>query len=1077
MLEAGAVTPLWLRDVSLSPDGSTLLFTYKGDIFTVGANGGKATRLTTTPSYEQMPLWSPDGSQIAFASDRNGGTDIYIMPATGGEATRLTFNSAEELPEAFTPDGKAVVYSAAIQAPAESRVFPSRRLTQLWSVSTTGGRPQRILATPAKNPSFLPDGKSFLYHDVKGMEDEWRKHHTSSVTRDIWRYDAATGRHTNLTSRPGEDRQPVVSPDGSKMFFLSERDGGSFNVYVADLANPSAATALTSFDTHPVRFLSRGANGLLAFTYNGEIYTMPDTGGQPRKVDIDILLDTPDEPVYRSFSSGADEAAVSPNGKEVAFAHRGDIFVTSTDYKTTRQVSDTPAHESTPTWDSDNRTIYYTSDRGGHNNIYRARIGRADDPNFANATLIDETPLFNDGIDRCKPLVSPDGSKMAFVQDRRKIAVMDLNSRAVRLLTNGETITSRDGDMELSWSPDSKWLAATIDVHQRDPYYDIAIIDTDSGEMINLTDDAYMNLNPHWAMDGNAVIFESDRYGMKNHASWGATSDILIAFLNREAYDRFRLSEEDFELSQQLSKNKKAAAKTDTPAKGKGGKKGKKAAKTDDTAAASDAADKAVKVERDGIRDRIVRLTPFSGLVGDSYVDKDGEHLYWTVRGDEGLDLWRTHLRKGDTERYKRLGSSSVSLQPDAEGSYLFLLGPSSMKKMGLSSGKMETISYSARTRLDPEAEREYMYGSMVNEEAERFYRPDMHGVDWTAMSENYRRFLPHISNNADFAEMASELLGELNASHTGARYYGPSAKEATASLGLIYDLAYDGPGLKVAEVIADGPFSFADSRMKPGSVITAVNGSELKADADPLAMLNTLVGKKTLVAFTTPDGAKTEEVVLPIDSYDENSLLYKRWVERNRQAVDSLSGGRLGYVHLSSMSDDSYRTIYADVLGRYFDKEGIVIDTRWNGGGRLHEDIEVLFSGKKYLTQYIKGVKSGEMPSRRWLRPSVMITCEANYSNAHGTPFMYKTCGLGKVVGMPVPGTMTSVNWVEMQDPTLVYGIPVVGFMTAQGNYLENTQLEPDVKVANDPATVVTGTDLQLATAVRTLLSDLDAK
>lgn len=192
---------------------------------------------------------------------------------------------------------------------------------------------------------------------------------------------------------------------------------------------------------------------------------------------------------------------------------------------------------------------------------------------------------------------------------------------------------------------------------------------------------------------------------------------------------------------------------------------------------------------------------------------------------------------------------------------------------------------------------------------------------------------------------------------------------------------------------------------------------------------------------------------------------------------VDKWSGGRLGYVHIESMDDASYRTIYTDLLGKYIDKEGIVIDTRWNGGGRLHEDIEVLFSGDKYLTQVIRGVDVCDMPSRRWNKPSIMVQCEANYSNAHGTPWVYKHKKLGKLVGMPVPGTMTSVNWITMQDPTLVFGVPVIGYRTAEGNYLENSQLEPDIKVSNDPSVIITGEDEQLHRAVDELLKDIDSK
>lgn len=1074
-LWAGAATPLWLRDVRISPDGNTIAFTYKGDIYTVPASGGQAKRLTTATSYESVPVWSPDGRTIAFASDREGGQDIFIMSADGGTAKRLTYNSASETPETFTPDGKSVVYSAAIQAPASSLVFPSGRMTQLYSVPVDGGRPRQILGTTALNVEFLPDGKSFLYHDHKGVEDEWRKHHTSSVTRDVWRYDAKTGTHTNLSKHAGEARNPIIGGDGETVYFLSERDGGTFNVYSFPLSDPSKVTAVTKMKTHPVRFLSRGANGTLAFGYDGEIYTMSDKGGQPKKVAIDIVTDDVED-VTRRRVSGAAGAVPSPDGKQVAFSNHGDIFVTSVEYPTTRQITKTPQGEDSPSW-ADNRTIYYNSDRDGHLNIYKATISRKDDPNFPNATLIEETAVFpaKDNIDRQNPLISPNGERMAFIQDGNKIAVMDLKSRKVKLLTNGETYTARDGDIMLDWSPDSEWLAATIDVHQRDPYYDIAIINANTGELINITNDAYSNFNPRWVMNGDAVIFESDRYGMKNHASWGATSDVLMVFTNREAYDRYRLSEEDFALLKEVEKSQKRNADKKDAKDDK--KKGKKDGKKDDKKA--DAKDEKpedhVTVEAEGIQDRIVRLTPFSSNLGDMYVDNDGETLYFIAKTDDSYGLWKKDLRKGDVSLFKSIGSNA-NMIPDAAGKNLFLMG-SQLRKMSLPGGKMESISLSTTQDVDHAKEREYMYDYILDQEAKRFLVKDMFGADWEGLGKNSRKFLPHINNNYDFAEMAAELLGELNVSHTGCRYRGSGAPDPTASLGLLYDMAYTGDGLRVAEVLKNGPFDRTSSQMKAGSIITAIDGKTLGNDSDPLAILNNRVRTKTLVAFTLPSGEKVEEVVLPVNVGAVNSLLYDRWVERNRHIVDSLSGGRLGYVHIKSMDDGSYREIYADVLGRYADRDGIVIDTRFNGGGRLHEDIEILFSGKKYLTQEIRGVKSGEMPSKRWLRPSIMITGEANYSNAHGTPWMYKHNKLGKIVGMPVPGTMSSVNWVTLQDPSLYFGIPVVGFRTAEGNFLENTQLEPDVKVANDPALIVKGQDQQLTTAVKTLLQDIDKK
>jgi tricorn protease len=241
---------------------------------------------------------------------------------------------------------------------------------------------------------------------------------------------------------------------------------------------------------------------------------------------------------------------------------------------------------------------------------------------------------------------------------------------------------------------------------------------------------------------------------------------------------------------------------------------------------------------------------------------------------------------------------------------------------------------------------------------------------------------------------------------------------------------------------------------------------------------LNDLARKKTLVGIFNPTtNERWDEVILPITVAATNRLLYNRYVKQRAADVERWSNGRLGYVHIQSMGDDSFRKVYSDILGKYNHCEGIVIDTRWNGGGRLHEDIEILFSGQKYFTQTVRGVEACDMPSRRWNKPSIMVQCEANYSNAHGTPWVYKHQGLGKLVGAPVPGTMTSVNWVTLQDPSLVFGIPVVGYKLPDGSYLENAQLEPDIHVLNAPETVVNGEDTQLRTAVETLLRDIDKK
>jgi tricorn protease len=1074
--------PMWLRYPAISPDGKTIAFAYKGDLYRVPADGGVAVPFTIHEAHDFMPVWSHDGRRIAFASDRYGNFDVFIMPSEGGEARRLTYHSASELPYSFSPDDTDVIFGAARLDTADNRLFPTGSQPELYKVPAAGGRAVMILGTPAEDAKLSRDGRLLVYHDRKGGENEWRKHHRSAITRDIWAYDTETHEHRKITAFAGEDRSPVLTPDGKGFYYLSE-EGGTFNVRRMGLEG-GPSVPVTRFAKDPVRFLSMADDGTLCFGHDGAIYTQRGDTAAPFRVPVLIAADARDNAeVVVPVSGGAREFAVAPSGKEVAVVVRGGIFAAGVDGGPTKRITSSFGQETDLSFAPDGAALVYASERDGRWGVYETRRTRAAEPYFFASTVLKETPLVaNDRQNTC-PAYSPDGRKLAFVEDRDTLKVLDLaTKKVVTLLTDKELPPSADGSQYYQWSPDSQWILFDYAVPGFAPG-EIGLVKADgSGRIVNLTESGFEDRRAKWILGGQGMLWFSNRDGLKAVAqSGGAQYDAYAMFFTRDAWDRFRLTKEEAALLKEMEEKKpKPEGPKDKAAPAPNEKKEEEKVKP-------------LAIDWGGLPQRKARLTIHSSELGDALINKDGDTLYYLARFEKGLNLWTTDLKTRETKMLAGLDARNGRMIWDKDQKSIFLLADGGLARIDPGSGKREPIGIKGEMTVDVAAERRAQFEHVWRRVLETFYTAGYHGADWDGLKPVYEKQLPGIGDGYDFAELLSEMLGELNVSHSGARYARQVENaDETASLGAFYDPDFAGPGEKIVEIMAGGPLDKAGFDVVPGTIVEAVDGEALAPDKGLERYLNRKTGQNVLLTLSVPAAAgggaagkpaggtaaamvKREITVKPVSPREESGLLYRRWVLRNQAEVEKLGGGRLGYIHVPGMSDSAYRSAYEEVMGKFATREGLVVDTRFNGGGDLVADLAMFLSGKKFFDYTTDKRSTGYEPNFRWTKPSISIVGEDQYSDGHCYAFAYQYLKLGKLVGMPVPGTCSFAGWEMLGDSGIRWGVVPMGVKVEGVGYLDNHQTEPDIKVENKKKIVVKGRDEQLEAAVSELLKEIN--
>jgi tricorn protease len=1037
---AGESSPTWLRQPTVSPDGKHIAFTYAGQLWRVPADGGEAVSLTSALFRAGNPVWSPDSQSIAFSANRHGNPDVFVMPATGGEVKRLTTHSSADTPSAFTPDGTSVLFSSMRlgDGRADFGGILAGASQQLYSIPSNGGRERLVIPLPALEASPSPDGRLILYTNLRAPENEWRKHAVSDATRDIWIYDTKEKTHRPFTDWRGEDRDATWSADGKTVFWLSERSG-SFNVWKQSLETGAKPEQVTFHKKHPVRFLSISRANDLVYGFDGELWKLPPGAKEPVKVAVHIsqgsLLDGP---TFINMNAEASEVAVSSDGTQLAVIARGEVFVIESASGNTRRVTNTPQHERNLSFRPDGKALLYAAERDGRYDAYESLPAAADATSFFSPGGLKEIRLTDTTTDVTEPAYSPDGTRIAYLEDRTQLVVMNLVTKAAAtVMPKGLSYSYNDGDLPFVWSPDGRWLAATTG--SATSQFDIHLIDA-SGERPphNLTQSGFDEMGPLFSSDGKTLYFLTTRNGLRTTDAKAAQADVYAVYLTQAAYDAA------------MHPDEKPAAE-----------------------------DKDWLPDLDNLENRTVRLTPFSSQLAMYHPTPDGKSLaFAAVSPASGMSGYKMPIGKpGLAPLFTKMPPSADSFATDATGN-LHFLGAAGIERINLVTGEASIIPFNAEVAYDLPGEMRWFFAHVHRMTAQKFYRADMGGVDWDFYGKSYARHLPSIRRGEDLAEMLSEMAGELNASHMGSAYTPVvTGGDQTASLGLYYDHAHGGPGVKITDYLETGPAGRAGSQLRPGAVILAVDGQTIAADQDIHELLNRRAGRPLrLTLQPAGGGAAVEETITPQPFVNSIVQSHDRWVRQREILTDRLSESRIGYIHIAGMDTANYQKFVTRAFGKFSDREALLIDVRFNTGGnltdRLIADLSAKSAGKSIGRE---GNVLSDVPSDRWTKPSIVLANAFSYSDGSIFPHLYKDAKLGRFVGEPVPGTGTSVWWMELlPGGRLKYGIPEIGRKSPDGRFFENTEDVPDIIVYRHPDAVEEGRDEQLEAAAADLLKQL---
>jgi tricorn protease len=1000
--------------------------------------------------FARMPDISPDGKLIAFSYLG----DIWVVEAIGGVARRVTVHEAHDTAPVFSPDGRYLAFSSnrygsydvfivpvhggkprrltfdsnndvvSAWSPDSTKIlFSSRRegsfppVGDLFTIPVQGGRERRISSFEGRDAVYSPKGDQIAY--VRGPGTWYRKGYRGSANDDIWISQADGSQNRRLTVSDTQEGTPMWSPDGQTIYFVSEQFGVA-NICRMPVGGgtPTPVTAHLEESVRRARISSGGE--WIVYECGPDLWVCAATG-EPRcrKVAIEAAADdkTNPEQMLTFDSQGVSEYALAPNEQHAVLVIHGELFLISLNGGKAKRLTEHQGNDHDVAWSPDHKKLLFISDRGGNEDLYVLEHNDPDHPELVKAHQFKTTQLTRGTTPVSGTSFSPDGKLIAFLKDG-KLWTMNPDG------TSPKAVVEQLRVIEYDWTPDSKWLVfGLLDSQFASELY---IIPAAGGKPLNITRYATRNFGLSFSSDGKKLAFISQR---------------------RQDLDVFVMSMQ-------------------------------KPPREGETAQNAD-------IDLEGIHLRVERATAMSSDESEVALKPDGSMVAFRSNALGGDDLWMATTNGSQVTRLTSGNQQPRGIRWMKNGNILFLDGRGALRFVrtaligatGVSDGR---VSFNAKMKIDRQDEFVQMFDESWRKLQHRFYDPKLHGADWQAIRARYRPLVQHVTMHEDFYDLVSLMLGELNASHLGISGRGRTPDEQTADLGLLWDHTYPGPSLRIREILPGGPADRRGLNLKAGDYVTAIDGTELTDGINLSELLNDKVGE-TVTLTVTPDPmdpAKRRKVEVRAERRDRiGDLMYRRWVDQNARRVEELTKGRLGYIHIKAMDmpslDEFVRTLYSD----NFDKDAIILDVRYNGGGFTHDKVLAYLGGKEH-TFFItrEGAKGTVMREndRRWAKPVILLCNNRSYSDAEIFPHAFRSLGLGKLVGMPTGGYVIGTTNETLIDGSQ-FRVPRTGVFTASGVNMEKVGVTPDVIVDLHPDEVAKNQDAQLDKAVEVLLKDVE--